>query len=117
VQGGLRLNYYFGREDERLPKLRAGDSVEALCRAQVSRNYQDPGAFDECGFLKWQDIELLGTLRSTELIEKTGLDNLTIPRGFARARALCFRGLTVSALENRAGLQCCGRCCGATAIS
>ncbi|MHB8412193.1 MAG: DNA internalization-related competence protein ComEC/Rec2 [Candidatus Acidiferrales bacterium] len=86
VQGGLRLNYYFGREDETLPKLRAGDRVEALCRAQVPRNYQDPGAFDERGFLKRQDIDLLGTLRSAELIEKTGPANLTIARRFARAR-------------------------------
>ena len=86
MQGGLRLNYYFGREHETLPKLRAGDSVEALCRAQVPRNYEDPGAFDERGFLKRQGIDLLGTLRSAELIEKTGLPSLTIARRFARAR-------------------------------
>ncbi|MHB8525704.1 MAG: DNA internalization-related competence protein ComEC/Rec2 [Candidatus Acidiferrales bacterium] len=95
VQGGLRLNYYFGREGETLPNLRAGDSVETLCRAQIPRNYQNPGAFDERGFLKRQGIELLGALRSTELIEKTGLDNLTISRRFARAR-----GDLLSRLDN-----------------
>lgn len=86
LRGGLRLSYYFGHENETPPKLRAGDRVEALCRARIPRNYQDPGAFDERGFLKRQDIELLGTLRSTELIEKTGPADLTIARRFARAR-------------------------------
>lgn len=52
IRGGLRLNYYFGRNGDVLPRLRAGDRVEALCRARVPRNYQDPGAFDERGFLK-----------------------------------------------------------------
>src|SRR5487761_434151 len=86
VLGGLRLDYYFGREDETIPKLRAGDRVEALCRARIPRNYHDPGAFDERGFLKRQDIELLGTLRSAKLINKTGPAKLTIARRFARAR-------------------------------
>jgi hypothetical protein len=72
VRGGLRLNYYFGRTGDVLPHLRAGDCVEVLCRAHIPRNYQDPGAFDDRGFLKRQDIELLGTLRSTELIETDG---------------------------------------------
>ncbi|MGH9864051.1 MAG: ComEC/Rec2 family competence protein, partial [Candidatus Acidiferrales bacterium] len=86
LRGGLRLNYYFGREGEALPKLRAGDRVEALCRAHIPRNYQDPGAFDERGFLKRQNIALLGTLRSTDLIEIVGPANLSIARRFARAR-------------------------------
>ncbi|HEV2224857.1 MAG TPA: DNA internalization-related competence protein ComEC/Rec2 [Candidatus Acidoferrales bacterium] len=86
VRGGLRLNYYFGRNGDVLPHLRAGDRAEALCRARVPRNYQDPGAFDERGFLKRQNIELLGTLRSTELIETDGPANVSIARRFARAR-------------------------------
>ncbi|MGH9726984.1 MAG: ComEC/Rec2 family competence protein, partial [Candidatus Acidiferrales bacterium] len=86
VQGGLRLNYYFGRNGDALPQLRAGNRVEALCRARLPRNYQDPGAFDERGFLQRQDIELLGTLRSTELIETAGPVSLSIARRFARAR-------------------------------
>ncbi|MHB8485383.1 MAG: DNA internalization-related competence protein ComEC/Rec2 [Candidatus Acidiferrales bacterium] len=86
VRGGLRVNYYFGRDGDVLPRLRAGDRVEALCRARIPRNYQDPGAFDERGFLKRQNIELLGTLRSTELIEADGRANVSIARRFARAR-------------------------------
>ena len=86
VRGGLRLNYYFGHNGDTLPQLRAGDRVEALCRARIPRNYQDPGAFDERGFLERQNIELLGTLRSTELIESDGPANVSIARRFARAR-------------------------------
>ncbi len=86
VRGGLRVNYYFGRNGDALPHLRAGDRVEALCRARIPRNYQDPGAFDERGFLKRQNIELLGTLRSTELIETDGPASVSIARRFARAR-------------------------------
>jgi len=86
VRGGLRLNYYFGHNGDTLPQLRAGDRVEALCRARIPRNYQDPGAFDERGFLKRQDIELLSTLRSTELIETNGTARVSIARRFARAR-------------------------------
>ncbi|HEV2616165.1 MAG TPA: DNA internalization-related competence protein ComEC/Rec2 [Candidatus Acidoferrales bacterium] len=86
VRGGLRLNYYFGPNGDTLPQLRAGNGVEALCRARLPRNYQDPGAFDERGFLQRQNIELLGTLRSTELIETTGPASFSIARRFARAR-------------------------------
>jgi len=86
ARGGLRVNYYFGRNGDVLPRLRAGDCVEALCRARIPRNYQDPGAFDERGFLKRQNIELLGTLRSTELIETAGPASVSIARRFARAR-------------------------------
>ncbi|HVB35730.1 MAG TPA: DUF4131 domain-containing protein [Candidatus Acidoferrales bacterium] len=51
LRGGLRLNYYFGRGHEDLPNLRAGDPVEALSRARLPKNYEDPGAFNERGFL------------------------------------------------------------------
>ena len=86
VRGGLRLNYYFSRNGDVLPHLRAGDRVEALCRARIPRNYENPGAFDERGFLKRQNIELLGTLRSTELLETEGPASVSIARRFARAR-------------------------------
>lgn len=86
LRGGLRLNYYFGSEHEDLPNLRAGDPVEALSRARLPKNYEDPGAFDERGFLKRQNIDLLGTLRSTDLIDTTGSAKVSIAQRFARAR-------------------------------
>lgn len=86
IQGGLRLTYYRGTDDEAPPALRAGDTVEALCRARIPRNYLDPGAFDERGYLAHQGIELLAALRSSELIHATGPAKPSIAERFARAR-------------------------------
>lgn len=86
IAGGLRLTYYFGRDAATPASLRAGDEVEALCQARIPRNYLDPGAFDERGFLARQNIELLGTLRSPELIEKLAAPRLSLAQGLSRVR-------------------------------
>ncbi|HEV2297113.1 MAG TPA: ComEC/Rec2 family competence protein [Candidatus Acidoferrales bacterium] len=86
ASGGLRLTYYAGRDPNFSQMLRAGDQVEALCLARLPRNYLDPGAFDERGFLARQNIELLGTLRSPELIEKLGMPRLALAHRLARVR-------------------------------
>lgn len=86
VQGGLRITYYWNHDHGAIPRLRAGDRIEALCRAHIPRNYQDAGAFDERGFLARQNIDLLGTLRSTVLIEKTGESKPSLLHVLARAR-------------------------------
>ena len=49
--------------------LRAGDRVEALVQARPPRNFLDPGAFDERGYLARQKIDLTGSLRSGELLQ------------------------------------------------
>ncbi|HKF53719.1 MAG TPA: ComEC/Rec2 family competence protein [Candidatus Acidoferrales bacterium] len=69
VRGGLRLTYYRGTDNEDPPSVRAGDIVEALCRARIPRNYLDPGAFDERGYLARNGIELVGSLRSAALLQ------------------------------------------------
>jgi len=86
VQGGLRLTYDHERGDAALSNFRAGDRVEALCQARIPRNYQDPGVFDERAFLKRQNIDLIGTLRSSELIEKIGISRPSMAQRFARVR-------------------------------
>lgn len=86
ASGGLRLTYYEGRDTDAPPSVRAGDEVEALSLARVPRNYLDPGAFDERGNLARQNIELLGTLRSLDLIEKLGTPRLSIAQSLGRAR-------------------------------
>lgn len=69
VAGGLRVNLYAGQNAESAPDgLRAGDRVEALVTARTPRNFLDPGAFDRRGFLARQRIDLIGTLRSGELL-------------------------------------------------
>lgn len=84
--GGLRLTLYAKPEAEIHKVLRAGDEVEALCVARLPRNYLNPGAFDERGFLSRQGIALLGTLRSSELIEKVGEPRLSLSQRLARVR-------------------------------
>lgn len=86
ASGGLRLNYYPGRDVETPPAFRAGDEVEALCQARIPRNYLNPGAFDERGFLRRRNISLLGTLRSPDLIERIGTPRLSLAQRLARIR-------------------------------
>ncbi len=94
VHGGLRLTYYRSSDNENPPALRAGDTVEALCRARIPHNYLDPGAFDERGFLSRQGIELLGELRSIELIHAVGSSTPSLAERFAR-----FRGDLLARLD------------------
>ncbi len=86
VHGGLRLTYYRSPDGTNPPELRAGDIVEALCRARIPRNYLDPGAFDERGYLARQGIELLASLRSVELLQRVGSSPWSIAESLARAR-------------------------------
>jgi hypothetical protein len=68
--GGLRVNFYFAPHAvEPVEGLRAGDRVEALLKARPPRNYLDPGAFDVHGFLARQKIDVVGSLRSGELLQ------------------------------------------------
>lgn len=86
VRGGVRLTYYRGTDNENPPAVRAGDVVEALCRARIPRNYEDPGAFDERGYLARNGIELVGSLRSAELLQVVKPTAPSIVDRFARVR-------------------------------
>ena len=86
ISGGLRLTYYRGDNREPPPGLRAGGNVEALCRARIPRNYLDPGAFDERTYLARENIEILGSLRSAQLLRSTVPSKISLARRLARAR-------------------------------
>lgn len=86
LQGGLRLTYYRNPGDANPPALRAGDLVQALCRARIPRNYLDPGAFDERGYLARQGVELLASLRSAELLRRVATSPWSASASLARAR-------------------------------
>ncbi|HTW22800.1 MAG TPA: DNA internalization-related competence protein ComEC/Rec2 [Candidatus Baltobacteraceae bacterium] len=87
VSGGLRLNLYGGEHFEGAPRgLRAGDRVEALVRARPPRNFLDPGAFDERGYLARQKIDLTGSLRSGELLQLVDRPRPTFAQRLARIR-------------------------------
>jgi competence protein ComEC len=70
ASGGLRANIYNNPRQpiEIVETLRAGDRVEALVRARTPRNFLDPGAFDIHGYLARQRIDLIGSLKSGELL-------------------------------------------------
>lgn len=87
VRGGLRLNLYGGGHFEGAPRgFRAGDRVEALARARPPRNFLDPGAFDERGYLARQGIDLTGSLRSGELLQRVDRPPPTFAQRLARVR-------------------------------
>lgn len=98
VRGGLRLNFYtegaHANDDlTELDSLRAGDRVEALAKAHLVRNFQDPGAFDIHDFLARQGVDLIGTLRSPELLQLAGQPSPTLPQRVARLRGIFLRRL------------------------
>jgi competence protein ComEC len=88
ASGGLRANIYNNpRQPIEVPEtLRAGDRVEALIRARPPRNFLDPGAFDLHGYLARQKIDLIGSLRSGELLRLVDRPSPTLLQRLARAR-------------------------------
>jgi competence protein ComEC len=91
TSGGLRVNLYGEEHSAEVPEnLRAGDRVEALVRARPPRDFLDPGAFDVRGYLARQKIDLVGTLRSGELLRLIDRPRPTFLQRLARARGELF---------------------------
>lgn len=86
VQGGLRLTYYRGTDNDNPPAVHAGNIVEALCRARIPRNYLNPGAFDERGYLAQNGVDLVSSLRSAELLQVAAPARPSLGERFARVR-------------------------------
>ena len=70
TQGGLRLIFSPHPNDPPLPELHAGDEVAVLCQAKRPHVFRDDGAFDRRAYLATQNIDLVGTLRAPELIQR-----------------------------------------------
>ena len=87
TSGGLRVNFYPGARVAEPPAgLRAGDRVEILVKARPPRDYLNPGAFDVKGFLAREKIDVIGSLRSGELLQLVDRPSPTISQRLARAR-------------------------------
>jgi competence protein ComEC len=91
ASGGLRANLYAEPRDPSSTAgpwfgFRAGDRIEALVRARPPRNFLDPGAFDLRGYLANQRIDLIGTLRSGDLLQLVDRPAPTLRQRLARAR-------------------------------
>ncbi len=88
ASGGLRANIYNNPKQpiEIAETFRAGDRVEALVRARPPRNFLDPGAFDIHGYLARQRIDLIGSLKSGELLRLVDRPTPTLLQRLARMR-------------------------------
>jgi competence protein ComEC len=87
VSGGLRATY-FGEDVARAASLRAGDRVQLLAQAHVPRNFKDPGAFDTRAELARQNIQLMASLRSLELVNQIPGPPPRMQHRLARLRAI-----------------------------
>src|SRR5262249_33647287 len=88
VTGGLRLSFSPG-VGEIPPELHAGDTATAVAQARLPQVFRDEGAFDRRAYLANQNIDLVATLRSGELIyvQRYGRDFATfLPRLRRRLR-------------------------------
>ena len=95
--GGLRVNYFWKRgAEESLPPLRAGDRIEALVRARPPRNFMDPSAPDTRGLLEREGVDVIGTLRSPELLQKLSSPPPTMAQHLARARGALLNQIDVT---------------------
>jgi hypothetical protein len=69
ASGGLRLGY-IARVDRSGPvMLHSGDSIEVVTRAKLPQLFRDEGAFDRRAYLSQHGVDLVGALRTPELLE------------------------------------------------
>src|SRR4029077_520856 len=86
VQGGLRLSFTQQPDGKPMPELHSGDQVAVLAEARWPQMFRDEGAFDRRAYLAQQNIDLVGTLRAPELIERLGFTSPTVGTRLARVR-------------------------------
>ena len=87
VSGGLRANLFDRPNLTPAPAgLQAGDRVEVLMRARPPRNFLDPGAPDIRATLARQKIDLIGSLRTGELMQRVGTPRPAFFQRCARVR-------------------------------
>ena len=84
--GGLRLSYSPRPGDSPLPGLHAGDEVTVLTQAKRPQVFRDEGTFDRRAYLATQGIDLVATLRSSELIHRLSAAPRTAGTALARTR-------------------------------
>ncbi len=86
TRGGLRLSFAPRPDGPPLPELHAGDTVEVVTEAKQPQVFKNEGAFDTRGYLAQQNINLVGTLRAPELIQRVSSATPTMGTRLARVR-------------------------------
>lgn len=84
--GGLRLTYSPRPGDPPFPELHAGESIAVLCQVKRPPVFRDDGAFDRRAYLATQNIDLIGTLRAPELIQRNGETRQSLTAFLARVQ-------------------------------
>jgi competence protein ComEC len=70
TRGGMRLSFSPRPGDQVLPDLHAGNEIAVLAQAKRPQVFRDDGAFDRRAYLATQNIDLVATLRASELTER-----------------------------------------------
>jgi competence protein ComEC len=90
IVGGLRVSFtpHAATDSTLLPQLHAGDTVDVIAEAKRPPFFRDEGAFDRRAYLVTQNIDLIATLRSPKLLQKTSVaSSQNISSRVARLRA------------------------------
>ena len=87
VQGGLRVSFAPHPAQAPLPELHAGDEVSVLTEAKLPQVFRVEGAFDRRAYLAQQNVDLVATLRSPELIERVASSEQSLATRLARIRS------------------------------
>jgi competence protein ComEC len=108
LQGGLRFSYAPPQSADRLssrggageqlpsmeaetkkfvsPEVHAGDEISVTTEARLPQMFRDEGAFDRRAFLAGQGVDLVGTLRAEELLERVSVARPSLSGLVSRAR-------------------------------
>jgi len=90
TQGGLRISWNDPTGESEapisLPDVHAGDRVFVVVQAKQPPVFRDEGAFDRRAYLADHGVHLMGTLRSTELLQGEASAQWSSAILFARAR-------------------------------
>jgi competence protein ComEC len=100
ARGGMRLSFTPRTDEQALPDLQAGDELAVLAQARRPQLYRDDGAFDRRAYLEQQNIDLLATLRGSELLDHVSAPAATIGARVARVRRVLKEEIDVLFQKN-----------------
>lgn len=75
-----------GEASPQVPDVHAGDEIAILSEARRPQVFRDEGAFDRRAFLASQDIDLVGTLRAAQLLQRVAPAHPGVGISIARTR-------------------------------
>jgi competence protein ComEC len=84
--GGLRLSFSPHPDNLEPPDLHAGDAIVVVAQAKLPQVFRDEGTFDRRAYLASQNIELVATLRASELLTRTAVARTSLSIIVARTR-------------------------------